>query len=49
MVGPGVKAGLNIKTDIPSQVGADIVANAVGAAALEKGALVILDFGVATT
>jgi type III pantothenate kinase len=49
MVGPGVKTGLNIKTDIPSQVGADIVANAVGAAALEKGALVILDFGVATT
>ncbi|MGI6333216.1 MAG: type III pantothenate kinase [Saccharofermentanales bacterium] len=49
MVGPGVKTGLNIKTDIPSQVGADIVANAVGAAALEKGALVVLDFGIATT
>lgn len=49
MVGPGVKTGLNIKTDIPSQVGADIVACAVAAAAMTKGPLVIIDFGTATT
>lgn len=49
IVGPGVKTGLNIKTDIPSQVGADIVANAVAATALARGPLVILDFGIATT
>lgn len=49
LVGPGVKTGLNIKTDIPSQVGADIVANAVAAALISKGPLVIIDFGTATT
>lgn len=49
LVGPGVKTGLNIKTDIPSQVGADIVANAVAAVSLVKLPLVILDFSTATT
>ena len=48
-VGPGVKTGLNIKTDIPSQVGADIVANAVAALAMSKGPLAVIDFGTATT
>jgi len=49
LVGPGVKTGLNIKTDIPSQVGADIVANAVAAVSIGKGPMVFLDFGTATT
>jgi len=49
LVGPGVKTGLNIKTDIPSQMGADIVANAVAATSLVKGPVVILDLGTATT
>jgi len=49
LVGPGVKTGLNIKTDIPSQVGGDIVANAVAAVSLTKGPLVFIDFGTATT
>jgi len=49
LVGPGVKSGLNIKTDIPSQVGADIVANAVAAISLAGSPLVVLDFGTATT
>ena len=49
MVGPGLKTGLNIKTDIPSQVGADIVANAVAAISLVKSPLVFVDFGTATT
>jgi type III pantothenate kinase len=49
LIGPGTKTGLSIKTDIPSQVGADIVANAVAAAALFPSPLVILDFSTATT
>ncbi|MDD2533918.1 MAG: type III pantothenate kinase [Eubacteriales bacterium] len=48
-LGPGVKSGVNIKTDIPSQVGADIVANAVGALSLQKAPLVVVSFGTATT
>lgn len=49
LVGPGVKTGLNIKTDMPSQVGGDIVANAVAAVAKVKGPLVFIDFCTATT
>ena len=49
LVGPGVKTGLNIKTDMPSQVGGDIVANAVAAVSLVKGPLVFIDFCTATT
>jgi type III pantothenate kinase len=48
-IGPGVKTGLNIKTDIPSQVGADIVANAVASLGLLQPPLVIIDVGTATT
>jgi len=36
LLGPGVKTGLNIKTDMPSQMGADIVANAVAASELSS-------------
>ena len=49
LVGPGLKTGLNIKTDIPSQVGADIVANAVAANSLAACPMVVIDFGTATT
>lgn len=49
MLGPGLKSGLSIRTDIPSQVGADIVANAVGALEKHSGPLVVVDFGTATT
>ena len=49
LIGPGIKTGLNIKTDIPSQVGADLVANSVAACSLQRGPLVIIDFGCATT
>ncbi len=31
VIGPGVKTGLNIKIDNPAQLGADLVAGAVGA------------------
>lgn len=49
VVGPGVKTGLNIRMDVQSQVGADIVAVAV--AALEKypPPIVTIDLGTATT
>lgn len=49
LVGPGLKTGLNIKTDIPTQVGADIVSNAVAAISISKSPMVLLDFGTATT
>ena len=49
MVGPGVRTGLNIRMEIQTQVGADIVADAV--AALEKypAPVVTIDMGTATT
>ena len=48
LVGPGVKTGLNILTDNPAEVGADLVAVAV--AAKHKYALpaIIVDLGTAT-
>ncbi len=49
ILGPGVKTGLNIKIDNPAQLGADLVAGAVGA--LEEYTLpcVIIDMGTAST
>ncbi len=49
VVGPGVKTGLNIKLSVQTQVGADIVADAV--AALEKfpAPIITIDMGTATT
>ena len=47
-VGAGVKTGFSIRTDSPSEVGADIIANA--AAAVTQGVPAILvDIGTATT
>ena len=49
VVGPGVKTGLNIRLTNQTQVGADIVADAV--AALEKfpAPIITIDMGTATT
>jgi len=49
VVGPGVKTGLNIRMEVQTQVGADIVADAV--AALEKypAPIVTVDMGTAIT
>ena len=49
VVGPGVKTGLNIRLSVQTQVGADIVADAV--AALEKfpAPIITIDMGTATT
>jgi type III pantothenate kinase len=47
---PGVRTGLKIRYRNPLEVGADKIANAIGASALYPGRnLLILDFGTATT
>lgn len=48
-VGPGVKTGMPILYDNPREVGADRVVNAVAAYEKHKGALIVVDFGTATT
>ena len=48
-LGPGVKTGLNIKIDNPAQLGADLVAGAVGAIAEYTLPCIIIDMGTATT
>lgn len=46
----GVKTGLNIKYRVPSEVGADRIANAIAAVEkFPKRNLIIIDFGTATT
>lgn len=49
MLGPGVKTGLNIKIDNPAQLGADLVAGAVGALESYTMPCVIIDMGTAST
>lgn len=49
ILGPGIKTGLNIKTDNPSQLGSDIVANNVAALAIYGGPVIVIDMGTATT
>src|SRR5690606_15010492 len=46
IVGPGVKTGLNIKTDHPREVGADLICDAVGVE-LEDMPVLIVDLGTA--
>jgi type III pantothenate kinase len=46
---PDVDLGLKILMDRPAAVGADRVVNAVAAHATYKGALIVVDFGTATT
>ncbi len=49
VVGPGIKTGMLIQYDNPREVGADRIVNAVAAYEKHKCALVIVDFGTATT
>ncbi len=49
IVGPGLKTGMPIKYDNPREVGADRIVNAVAAYEKYKKALVVVDFGTATT
>ena len=46
---PGVRTGMPILYDNPKEVGADRIANAVGAYELYGGPTIIVDFGTATT
>jgi len=48
VIGPGVKSGMAILYDNPREVGADRIADAVGAYDLYPGASVIVDMGTAT-
>ena len=49
VVGPGVKTGLNIKLENPSQTGADLVVGCVAALREHKPPLIVVDMGTATT
>ena len=49
VVGPGIKTGLNIQMDTPSQVGSDRIVVAVAALAEYEPPLTLLDMGTATT
>jgi type III pantothenate kinase len=49
VLGPGVKSGIPVLYDNPKEVGADRVANAVGAFELYGGPCIVVDLGTATT
>ncbi len=51
VVGAGIKTGLNVKADNPKEVGADIIANCVGAYKKygDGKPMIVIDFGTATT
>ncbi|MBO7214251.1 MAG: type III pantothenate kinase, partial [Clostridia bacterium] len=51
VVGAGIKTGLNVKADNPKEVGADIIANCVGAFTKygDGKPMIVIDFGTATT
>ena len=48
-VEPGVKTGMPILYDNPQEVGADRIVNGVAAYARCRGAVIVVDFGTATT
>lgn len=49
VIGPGIKTGLDIKTDDPKEIGADRIVNAVAGIHLFGTPLIVVDFGTATT
>lgn len=49
LVGPGIKTGMPIRCDNPREVGADRIVNAVSAFDQVKQAVIVVDFGTATT
>ncbi len=48
MIGPGIKSGICIRCDMPSSVGADLIASAVAAHYLYQSPCLIIDIGTAT-
>ncbi len=49
IVGPGIRSGLKIRIDDPKQLGADIVARAVGGIERYGSPLILINMGSATT
>lgn len=49
VVGPGLKTGLDVVTDVPAAVGADRIVDAVAARALNGAPVVTVDMGTANT
>ncbi|PXY80534.1 type III pantothenate kinase [Bifidobacterium indicum] len=49
VVGPGVRTGMNIRLDDPRSLGADCLADCVGAYRVYGGPVLVVDFGTATT
>ncbi len=49
VVGPGIKTGLNIRMDQPSEVGSDLIVAAVAGIAQYGAPLLLVDMGTATT
>lgn len=49
IVGPGIKTGMVSRYDNPAEVGADRIVNAVAGFEKYRSALIIVDFGTATT
>lgn len=49
VVGPGTKTGIKIATEVPSQIGADRIVDAVGAYEKYGGPVLVIDYGTATT
>lgn len=49
VMGPGVKTGLNIKSDIHAQMGSDIVSCAVAALSKYSSPVIVIDLGTAVT
>lgn len=49
VVGPGLKTGVNIKIENPSQTGADLVVGCAAALREHKPPLIVIDMGTATT
>lgn len=49
VVGPGIKTGMPILYEIPREVGADRIVNAIAAYERVHGGVIVVDFGTATT
>lgn len=49
VIGPGLKTGIDIRTDNPREVGADRIVNVVAGYELHGGPAMVIDFGTATT
>jgi len=49
ILGAGIRTGMPVRYDNPKEVGADRIANAIGAYDLYGGPTIVVDFGTATT